>query len=73
MSKYSEEEKKIMKEFIMQKVSEKLDSIIIDLDRSYDYDSFRNEVWLDGFSGEFAVHFVPANEMNGGKNYHIDF
>ncbi len=73
MSHYSEKDKQFVKEFIINKISQKLDEALVNLEKSYDYDSFRNEVWIDSFYGDFKLHFTPANELNGGKNYSLYF
>lgn len=73
MSHYSEKDKQFVKELIMSKISKKLDEALVDLEKSYDYDPFRNEIWIDGFNGSFNLHFIPANELNGGKNYSLNF
>lgn len=73
MGHYSEKDKKFVKDFIMEKVSQKLDEALLHLESAYDYDHFRGEVWIDCFNGNFKLHFTPANELNDGQNYSIDF
>ncbi len=73
MSYYSEKDKQFVKEFIMSKISQKLDEALVNLETSYEYHPFSQEVWIDSFNGSFNLHFTPANELNGGKNYHLNF
>lgn len=73
MGHYSEKDKQFVKDFIMNKISQELDTALLDLEKSYDYSPFQSEVWIDSFHGKFKLHFTPANELNGGKNYHLSF
>jgi hypothetical protein len=71
--KYSEDEKRAVKKFIMDKISKTLDDSLVHLESSYKYDPFRAEIWIDSFHGEFRLHFTPANEMNNGQNFYLHF
>lgn len=73
MSHYSEQDKQKVKDIILSEISKKLDEALVDLEKSYDYHPYSQEVWIDSFNGKFELHFTPANEMNGGKNYHLHF
>lgn len=73
MGHYSEKDKQFVKDFIMSKVSQKIDETLDHLEKAYDYDHFRGEVWIDSFNGSFKLHFTPANEMNDGQNCYLPF
>ena len=73
MSHYSEEDKQKVKDFTMDKISKKLDEALVHLEKSYEYDPYRAEIWIDAFNGKFELHFVPANELNDGQNYSLYF
>lgn len=73
MGHYSEKDKQFVKDLIMSKVSQKIDEALVHLENAYDYDHFRAEVWIDSFHGTFKLHFTPANELNDGQNYYLNF
>jgi hypothetical protein len=71
--RYSEEDKQAVKKIIIDKISKIVDDALIDLEISYEYDPYREEVLLNSFRIFGKLHFVPVNEVNYGKNYYINF
>jgi hypothetical protein len=71
--KISNKDKQFVKDFIMDKISHKIDEALANLESAYDYNHFCNEIWIDSFHGSFKLHFTPANEMNDGQNYYLSF